>query len=111
MGIIGDKMGWKIISIVAFIVVLIILNHIPYTYQEVSTRDSDCRGECWPDSFYSFKENQTYTHTEEIYAWENNALIKKNQTFNENFTSVNCKCQTSLLKKSFSWMLNNRRYE
>jgi len=105
-------MRWKfILIIVAFVLPLIILNHIPYTYRESSSRDLDCRYECWPDDFSSSQENQTYTHTEEIYALENNALIKKNQTFSENFTSVNCKCQTSLLKKSFSWILNNRRYE
>ena len=105
----------KYIYVVTLVIALIILNQIPYTYSESSSKETgnseyDCRWDCAPDSFSIYKENMTYSRVEEVPVFEENILVKTNQTFNGTFVSVNCRCQTSLLKKSFSWILNNNRY-
>lgn len=106
-----SKINWRIVFITLLIIGLIILNRIPYTYREVSSSSIDCYWECYPDKFSSYQEEINYSHTEEVYGWENNALVKSNKTFNESYISTTCKCQTSVLKKSISWILNNQRYD
>jgi hypothetical protein len=106
------KINWKIVIIISLIIGLIILNRIPYTYKEVSSgEDFNCYYECYPNSFVSFQENKNYSNTQEVLGWEDNHVVKTNQTFSGDYISTTCKCQTTLLKKSFSWILNNNKYD
>lgn len=74
-------------------ILLIVLNKIPYAYDEITGRSISCSSKC-PDK-YSERSGEVYRY---------------DATHNGRYFETICTCYTSVLKKSVDWLFDLGKY-